>query len=339
MKRNFSDYLIAFAVLLCSAVLLGALTFALSGYRLSERGRTLQIDFPDITGIRRHSEVRYAGAPAGTVVEFRHLTADERKNSSDPRNAVRIIVELADDVPELPSDIKVTLTSETMLSEKFVALSAGSPDVAKLANGAVLQGKLGGSLDEVFASVGPALESVKTIVASLEPVIQKTGETLDSIKGGVNDALPRISSVADSAKTMAESADALLKRTDKLVANSEGDIKKNLVELRESLDGVQKVLGNADKMVNSADKMVNRTDRELAGRMTELSVILQNLKVVSTHAKAVTETLGEKPSRLIWGSKRNKLASEEEILRSSKPVPAATRENREVRRPRTLSGR
>ncbi len=83
--------------------------------------------------------------------------------------------------------------------------------------------------------------------------------------------------------------------------------------------------------------MVNRTDRELAGRMDELSVVLQNLKVVTTHAKAVTETLGEKPSRLIWGSKRNKLTPEEEILRNSRPVPAAQRDK--VRRPRTLSGR
>ncbi len=243
MKRNFSDYLTALAVLLCSAVLLGALTFALSGFRFNEKGRTLEIDFPDITGIRRHSEVRYAGAPAGTVVAFRHLTAEERQKSNDPRNAVRVTVELADGVPELPNDVKVTLTSETMLSEKFVALSAGSPDVPRLANGAILQGKVGGSLDEVFAAVGPALDNVKELVASLEPVIKKAGETLDSIKGGVNDAMPKISSVADSAKTMAESADALLKRTDKLVANSEGDIRKNLEDLKESLEGVQKVLG------------------------------------------------------------------------------------------------
>lgn len=319
MKRNFSDYLTAFAVLLCSAILLAALTIALSGYRVNKMGRTLQIDFPDITGIRKHSEVRYAGAPAGRVVEVRHLTAEERSAAEGEKrkNAVRITVELLDDVPELPNDIKVMLTSETMLSEKFVALSAGSPEVPRLANGALLQGQTSGSLDDVFAAVGPALKSVEAMLASLQPVIQKAGETLDSIKGGVNDAMPRISGVADSAKTMAETANALLKRTDNLIANNEGEIRKNLEELRESLNGVQKVLG-------TADKFVGRTDRELAGRMQELSVILQNLKVVSTHAKAVTQTLGEQPSRLIWGSKRNTLTPEEQILRTSKPVPAKT---------------
>lgn len=317
MKRNFSDYVTAIVVLLCSLVLLGALTVALSGYRLNNRARTLQIDFPDVTGIRKHSEVRYAGAPAGSVVAIRHLTTEERRRSLNPRNAVRITVELADDVPQLPNDIKVSLTSETLLSEKFVALSAGSPDVPRLANGAILQGELSNGLNDVFAAVGPALEAVKETLASLGPVVQKTGETLDAIKEGVNDALPRFSSVADSAKTMADTANGLLKRTDKLIADNEGEVRQNLVELRKSLEDVQQVLG-------SADNMLGRTDRELEGRMKELSVVLQNLKVATTHAKAITETLGERPSRLIWGSKRNKLTPESEILRNSRPLPAAT---------------
>lgn len=55
--------------------------------------------------------------------------------------------------------------------------------------------------------------------------------------------------------------------------------------------------------------------------MQELAVVLQNLKVVTTQAKGITKTLGEKPSRIIWGSKRNDLPSEETILKNKKPVP------------------
>ena len=43
MKKNLSDYLVAVSVILCSIVLLAALTFALSGYRLKKSTRTLQI--------------------------------------------------------------------------------------------------------------------------------------------------------------------------------------------------------------------------------------------------------------------------------------------------------
>jgi ABC-type transporter Mla subunit MlaD len=317
MKRNASDVISALLVLFCSVVLLGALTFALSGYRVTDPGRKVEIDFADVTGVRMHSEVRYAGAPAGSVIAIRHLTREERAAATEEkkRNAVRVTVELLEDVPELPQDVEASLTSETMLSEKFVALSAGSPDVPRLADGIVLQGRNSGSLDEVFGAVGPALKAVEQTLASLQPIVDKAGQALDAIKDGVNDAIPRISEVADSTKGVADTAEALLMRTDRLIAENEGEIKANLQELRGSLESVQKVLG-------SADSMLGKTDRELAARMKELSVVLQNLKVATTHAKALTETLGEKPSRLIWGSKRNQLTPEPEILRNSRPVPA-----------------
>ena len=69
MKKNLSDYLVALSVIACSIVLLAALTFALSGYRLKKPSRTLQIQYEDVTGIKVHSEVRYAGAPAGRGFE------------------------------------------------------------------------------------------------------------------------------------------------------------------------------------------------------------------------------------------------------------------------------
>ncbi len=37
MKRSLSDYLVALFVIACSIVLLAALTFALSGYRLKSK--------------------------------------------------------------------------------------------------------------------------------------------------------------------------------------------------------------------------------------------------------------------------------------------------------------
>jgi len=78
MKRNLSDYIVAISVILTSVVLLAALTIALSGYHLKKPTRTLQINYEDVTGVKVHSEVRYAGAPAGRVIAMRHLSAKER---------------------------------------------------------------------------------------------------------------------------------------------------------------------------------------------------------------------------------------------------------------------
>ena len=55
--------------------------------------------------------------------------------------------------------------------------------------------------------------------------------------------------------------------------------------------------------------------------MKELHVILLNLKVVTTHAKALVESLAEKPNRVIFSGKAPKLTSEEDIIKSTKPLP------------------
>src|SRR5881227_2617219 len=140
MKRNLSDYIVAISVILCSLVLLAALTFALSGFRLKKPKRTLQINYEDVTGIKVHSEVRYAGAPAGRVITVRHLTAAERAKLSNKRDAVVVTVELDDGIPPLPADVSATLSADTLLAPKFVALSAGTPGSKTLANNAAIEG-------------------------------------------------------------------------------------------------------------------------------------------------------------------------------------------------------
>src|SRR5438309_11987343 len=113
MKRNLSDYIVAISVILTSVVLLAALTIALSGYRLKKPSRTLQIDYEDVTGIKVHSEVRYAGAPAGRVIGMRHLSAGQRESAPNKRDAVLVTVSLDEHITTLPADVTATLSSDT----------------------------------------------------------------------------------------------------------------------------------------------------------------------------------------------------------------------------------
>src|SRR5881628_3562529 len=111
MKRSLSDYFVALFVIACSVVLLGALTFALTGRQLKKPTRTLQINYEDVTGIKVNSEVRYAGAPAGRVIAMHHLTAQEREASANKLDAVRVTVSLDEKIPALPTDVTATLSS------------------------------------------------------------------------------------------------------------------------------------------------------------------------------------------------------------------------------------
>jgi ABC-type transporter Mla subunit MlaD len=304
MKRNLSDYIVALSVVICSAILLAALTIALSGFRLKKPTRTLQIDFEDVTGVKLHSEVRYAGAPAGRVIAMEHLSGEERRAAANKRNAVRVTVSLADKIPPLPADVSASLSSDTMLSPMFVALSAGTPGGEVLANNAVIDGHPAAGIAQIAAAAGPLVDNVNKLVDSANKLIDSLNgtvgnldTTISNVRNDLGQVLPKFSPVLDVAKI-------------------------DLEELQRIIKGLDDVEKNANTVFDNAGKFVGTTDKQLQEQMKELRVILLNLKVASTHAKAITETLGEKPSRIIFGGKTQKLTPESEILKSKEPVPA-----------------
>jgi ABC-type transporter Mla subunit MlaD len=291
MKRsNFSDFLVALFVIACSVVLLAALTFALSGYHLKKPTRTVQINYEDVTGIKVNSEVRYAGAPAGRVIAMRHLTAQEREASANKKDAVRVTVSLDEGIPPLPTDVTATLSSDTMLSPKFVALSAGIPGSETLANNASIEGHPAYGLEQIMAAAGPLFENANKVLDNLDV-------TVTGLKKDLNDFTPKLGPLADSLKLDLD----------------------NLQNAITNLEGVEK---GANTLFGSADSFIKTTDKQLQEQLKQLHVTLLNLKVVTTYAKELVETLAQKPNRLIFSGKPATLTPEAEILRSSKPLPA-----------------
>ena len=290
MKRNLSDYFVALFVIACSVVLLAALTFALSGYRLKKPTRTLQINYEDVTGIKVNSEVRYAGAPAGRVIAMRHLSAKEREASANKRDAVRVTVSLDEGIPPLPTDVTATLSSDTLLSPKFVALSAGTPGGETLANNAAIEGHPAYGLEQITAAAGPLFENANKLLNDLSV-------TVTGLKKDLDQFTPKLGPLADSLKLDVD----------------------NLQNVITNLDGVAK---GADTFLSTGDTFIKSTDKQLQEQLKQLHVTLLNLKVVTTYAKALVETLAEKPNRVIFSGKPAKLTPESEILKSSKPLPA-----------------
>ena len=291
MKRsNFSDFLVALFVIACSVVLLAALTFALTGYHLKKPTRTLQINYEDVTGVKVNSEVRYAGAPAGRVIAMRHLTAQEREASANKKDAVRVTVSLDEGIPPLPTDVTATLSSDTLLSPKFVALSAGTPGGETLANNAAIEGHPAYGLEQIMAAAGPLFDNANKVLDNLDV-------TVTGLKKDLNDFTPKLGPLADSLKLDLD----------------------NLQNAVTNLEGVEK---GANTLFGSADTFIKSTDKQLQEQLKQLHVTLLNLKVVTTYAKELVETLAQKPNRIIFSGKPATLTPEAEILRSSKPLPA-----------------
>jgi ABC-type transporter Mla subunit MlaD len=290
MKRSLSDYLVALSVIACSVVLLAALTFALSGYRLKKPARTLQINYEDVTGIKVNSEVRYAGAPAGRVIAMRQLTAKERESLPNKKDAVRITVGLNEGIPPLPADITATLSSDTLLSPKFVALSAGTPGGETLADNAAIEGHPAYGIEQITAAAGPLIDNADKLIDNLNV-------TVTGLKKDLGEFTPKLGPLADSLKVDLD----------------------NLQNAITNLDGVEK---DAGTLFGTADTFIKTTDRQLEEQLKQLHVTLLNLKVVSTYAKELVETLAQKPNRIIFSGKPATLRPESEILKSSKPLPA-----------------
>jgi ABC-type transporter Mla subunit MlaD len=250
----------------------------------------LQIDYEDVTGIKVHSEVRYAGAPAGRVIGMRHLSVGQRESAANKRNAVRVTVSLDENVPALPADVTATLSSDTLLAPKFVALSAGTPGAETLANNATIEGHPSYGIEQITAAAGPLFENANKLIDNLNG-------TVTSVKNDLGQFLPKFSPLLDTAKT-------------------------DMEELQKIILGLDSVEKNANSVFETAGKFIGTTDKQLQDQMKELRVILLNLKVITTHAKAITEALGEKPNRLIFSGKAKTLTPEAEILKSREPLPA-----------------
>ena len=289
MKKNLSDYLVALSVIACSVVLLAALTIALSGYQLKKPSRTLQIKYQDVTGIKVHSEVRYAGAPAGRVIAMRHLTATERQSSPNKRDAVIVTVSLDDGIPPLPIDVVATLGADTLLAPKFVALSAGTPGGQTLANNSSIEGHPAYGIDEITAAAGPLFENANKLIDNLNL-------TVTDLKSDLGNFMPKLGPLVDSAK---------------------GDVDK----LQKAVEGLSQVEQQAGNFLDTADTFVGTTDKSLQEQLRELHVVLLNLKVITTHAKTLIDTLAEKPNRVIFSGKAPKLTPETEIIKSQQPLP------------------
>ena len=290
MKKNLSDYLVALSVIACSVVLLAALTIALSGFRLKKPSRTLQINYEDVTGIKIHSEVRYAGAPAGRVIAMRHLTAAERAKSVTNRDAVVVTVALDDKIPPLPVDVVATLSADTLLAPKFVALSAGTPGGKTLANNASIEGHPAYGIEQITAAAGPLFDNANRLLDTLNV-------TVTDLKGDLGDFMPKVGPLLDTAKV-------------------------DFDELQKVVKNLNDVEAQVGTVLGTANDFLGNTDKKLQEQLKELHVTLLNLKVISTHAKALVEALGEKPNRLIFSGKAAKLTSEADILKSDKPLPA-----------------
>ncbi|MEO6845873.1 MAG: MlaD family protein [Chthoniobacterales bacterium] len=298
-KHEFSNYILALTVVACSAILFGALAFALGGKTFSRVGRDTKANFADITGIKVGSQVKFSGALAGIVTRVRILPMEERVKSTNPGNAIQLTLSLYKSVPPLPNDTSATIVADTLLSDKFVELSAGTPSSPALTQNDALQGLTPVTFDAIARSSGTIMSTLDTLSASMN--------------GDAKSILPALKEFLAQAQGAASDARAMVKEISLFVQNTKQPAQDTLAKLEDAAKRLQ-------SLSQSAESLVKNNEKDIRNTIVNLDVTMQNMKVTSTYAKIFTQTLAERPSILVWGNRNLPVPTQQQILRSVKPI-------------------
>lgn len=311
--KSKSDFLVAGSVILCSVILFVALSMGLSGRSILPNAQSVRVRFPDITGIKLSSQVRYGGAPAGTVSAVRILTAAER--ASSPANLVEITLRLHPEVPPLVTGTQVSIAADTLLSDKFVLIQGGPLEASPLGAEGYLEGIAPTSFDKLVRNADDAIDGLRRtlggsadgtgdVLAKAEKALNEASELFAAFRPVVNDA----GSLMSDARSAAASVKSL-------VEDNQADVSSTVKKLNAAATDLESLADRAERLVRESESPINTT-------LDDFKVSLENLKVTSTYAKFLLNDLALRPTRLIWGTgKAPALPSERTILNSRKPIP------------------
>jgi ABC-type transporter Mla subunit MlaD len=306
--RNPGDWFIATVVVICSAVLFTALALALSGTFLGRPGSVIYADFHDITGVNLNSAVKYAGANAGLVTGVDILSSSERKTLSDPRNTVRLTLSLNQSVPELPANIKASVSSETLLSEKFILLDAGDAFAEPLARHSIIQGVTPTSFDQLVRNADAVMSGIHSMLGGASGT---AGSLFLEVRGLLNDARGTLGEVRPVIATLKGVAE-----------ETQGLVSENRQPITRAITGMESTAVSLQTFANRGTQILADNEKNLTTAVTDFKVTSQNAKVATTYARILALRLAQNPSQLVWGTKTPPpLPTMQEILNAPKPLP------------------
>lgn len=187
--KNKSDAIVASLTILCSLALLAGLFIALSGNPWQQPHLRFSVDFADVTGVGKSSPVFYAGDKVGVIQAIEHLAPKDRIKMD---NTIRMQVAILKPSP-IPANLRITISSESILGEKHLALTRVNDEGGLLADGSRLVSSSTGSMLEMFLPGGDQIiANLKEISEALHAVTapllkQEAGKKITSSLGNIED--------------------------------------------------------------------------------------------------------------------------------------------------------
>src|SRR5688572_20037848 len=183
-------------------VLTGLVLFATALFMIGERQLAfarkfvVYTEFTTITGLQPGAIVRVSGAPAGSVTDI--------TPPADPSGKFRVRLEITEDLHQLVrTDSVAAIQTEGLVGGSFLAVTTGTADAARAADGSTIPGREPFLLADLFQQMSDTIGKVNATVDDLGAGIERALVSVDTTVGNANTL---IIDVGDDVKMLASAS-------------------------------------------------------------------------------------------------------------------------------------
>lgn len=289
--RVFSTEAKVGVVVLAALSALVWLTFQIGEFRFREKGYLIEAVFRTVSGLEDKAKVRMAGVLVGSV---------DRIYLKD--GMARAVLRLDDGIV-VRQDSVIAVASIGILSERYVEVTAGSPDAPVVPAGSVVAGQELTDLDQLIAQLSQTSGSIKTLAESITATFGGEDSTLSQLLRNTNGLVDRVNALLDDnrrqiAQLVGQSA-ALARETNALLADNREELRGTIVNLREFSATLNRRADELSREVTATAgelrSQISRTGEEVRGTLRggreDLQGLLGSLRSASGKAEQAADAL------------------------------------------------
>lgn len=165
--------------------LLTLLTFKVSDFRALAKTEEYKIHFNFISGLEKNAPVHYAGHSVGTVKSI-------EIKEGDP--AVEVVISINNKIP-IRVDSEIYVDTLGLLGEKFISISPGKQDSAKLPSGGTLRGNEPTPIHQMITQINALTEN-------LVPLTEKGNRLLEGHEKELGEIITNLNESSKNLKDM-----------------------------------------------------------------------------------------------------------------------------------------
>ena len=265
-----------------------------------------------------------AGLDTGTLVRFGGLKAgivDVIRPYADDPTKVEVIIEMHADIP-VNEDSVATAASLSALGERYLEVSTGSADAARIEPGGVIRSQETLTLDDLTAQISTVSAEATVLMRDiradfisltgraevlLDNLNELTGERnrqqfesllensnqmiaeqrpkFDKITTQTSEMLDKVDVLLDDMRQVAKHADKTMGSVDQTITETREPLKRDLAEIEATLKDTRRLIEDMQALVVVNEETVNE--------------ILENFRVSSENIERLTDELRQRPWSLI----------------------------------------